>query len=182
MDQKKELEKIVRDLRKENGNHRVLLEEVGRKKAIAKTPSRVMITQVRPNTPDAPISLIPFRLARKRGEVEGEGSGFLSGMVEVGEGKSRKVEAEMGTRVDPEKEKGIGPVVGLTVGSVVWLVGVAGVVEELGRMGFVSCQGSRLLVNEAEQGRLMKERKTSSTLVALVRGRKEVDCLFRMGI
>jgi len=36
----------------------------------------------------------------------------------VSEGKRRKVEEEVGTRVDPEKLKGTGPVVGLKVGGV----------------------------------------------------------------
>ena len=31
-----------------------------------------------------------------------------------------------------------------------WLVGMEDVVEELGRMGFVSCEGSHWLVNEME--------------------------------
>jgi len=104
----------------------------------------------------------------------------------VAEGKRRKVEEEVGARVDPEKEQGKGPVVGLKVGGVAWLVGVEGVVEgvveELGRMGIVICDGSRWLVDEDERGRRMKEGKTSSTVVALVRGGKEMDALFRSGM
>jgi len=129
-----------------------------------------------------PVSPIPFKLGRKRGGGEGDGSGLLSRVVEVAEGKRRKVEKEVGARVDPEKERGIGSVVGLKVGGVAWLVGVEGVVEELGRMGIVICDGSCWLVNEDERGRRMKEGKTSSTVVALVRGGKEVDALFRSGM
>jgi len=177
---KKELEKLVRDLRKENSDLRVLLvvEKGDRKTVIVKTPSKVTFAEVRPNTPDTPVSLIAFKLGRKRGGGEGEGSGFLSRTVEVGEGKRRKVEEEVGTRVDPEKLRGTGPIVGLKVGSVAWLVGVEGVVEELGWMGIVSCEGSRWLVEDAERDWRMKEGKTLSTVVALVRGGKEVDGLF----
>ena len=55
-------------------------------------------------------------------------------------------------------------------------------VEELGRMGIMSCEESRWLVDDAERGRRMKEGKTSSTVVAFVRGGKEVDGLFRLGM
>ena len=57
-----------------------------------------------------------------------------------------------------------------------------GVVAELGRMSSVVCDGSCCLVDNAERGRMMKERKNSSTVVAFVRGGKEVDDLFRTGM
>jgi len=159
-----------------------LLDRWGRKTVVAFTPKKITSTEIRTNTPMTPVSPIPFKLGRKRGGGEGEGSGLLSRVVEVAEGKRRKVEEEVGARVDPEKERGIGPVVGLKVGGVAWLVGVEGVVDELGWMGIVICEGSRWLVNEEERGRRMKEGKTSSTVVALVRGGKEVDALFRSGM
>jgi len=162
----KELEKLVRDLRKENSDVRVILEKVDRRMASVKIPSKVTFAEVRPNTPDTPVSLIPFRLGRKRGGGEGEGSEFLSRTVEVGEGKRRKVEEEVGTQVDPEKARETGPVVGLKVGGVAWLVGVEGVVEELGRMGIVSCESGCWLVDDAERDRRMKAGKTLSTVVA----------------
>jgi len=65
---------------------------------------------------------------------------------------------------------------------VAWLVGVEDVVEELGWLGFVSCEGSCWLVDDVERGWRMKEGKTSSTVMALVRGRKEVDSLFCTGM
>ena len=118
MTRKKELEKLVRDLRKENSDLRVLAEKGDRRTVIAKTLSKNTFAEVRPSTPYIPVSPIPFRLGRKRGGGEGEGCGFLWRMVEVGEGKRRKVKEEVGTQVDPEKLKGTGPVVGLKVGGV----------------------------------------------------------------
>ena len=153
-------------MRKENSDLRILLEKRDGRRAIAKTPLKVTFAEVRPNTPDTPVSPIPFRLGRKRTGGEGEGSGFLSRTVEVGEGKRRKVEEEVITQVDPEKLKGTGPVEGLKVGGVAWLVGVEGVVEELGRMGIVSCEGGRWLVDDAERDRRMTAGKTLSTVVA----------------
>jgi len=73
-------------------------------------------------------------------------------------------------------------VVGLKVGGMAWLVGVENVVAELGQMGFVICEGSNWLFSDEERGRRMKEGKTSSTVVALVRAGKEVDALFRTGM
>jgi len=181
MARKKELEKLVGDLRKEKSDLRVLLAG-DRKTAIAKTPLKVTFAKVKLNMPDTQVSAIHFRLGRKRGGKEGERSGFLSGRVEVGEGQRRKVEEEVRTRVNPEKVKGTGPVVGLKVGGGAWLVGVEGVEEELGRMGGVSCDGSHWLIDDGERGRRMKEGRTSSTVVALVRGGKEVDGLLRTGM
>jgi len=106
-----------------------------------------------------PVSPIPFKLGQKGGGGDGDGFGSLSRVVEMEEGKRRKVEEEVETQVDPEKEQGKGPVVGLKVGGVAWLVGVDGMVDELGRMGFVICEGSRWLVNNEERGRRIKEGK-----------------------
>jgi len=178
----KERGKELRDLGEEITRLKGLLDRWGRKTAVAFTPKKITSTEMRPNTPMTPVSPIPFKLGRKREGGEGDGSGLLSRVVEVAEGKRRKVEEEVGTRVDPEKEQGKGPVVGLKVGGVAWLVGVEGVVDELGRMGIVICEGSRWLVDENERSRRMKERKASSTVVALVRGGKEVDALFRSGV
>ena len=166
------------DLRKEISVLKGILWDKGREKAVAATPMKIIPTAVHLATPMTPVLPIPFKLGRKRGGGEGDGSGSL--VVEGG--KRRKVEEEVGTPVDPEKEKGTGPVVGLKVGGVVWLVGVEGVVGELGRMGFVICEGCRWLVDDAERGRRMKEGKTSSTVLVLVRGGKEVDALFRSGM
>ena len=178
----KELEKKVRDLGEEVSRLKGLLDRWGKKTAVAFTPKKITSTEIRSNTPMTPVSPIPFKLGRKRGGGEEEGSGLLLRVVEVAEGKRRKVEEEVGTRVDPDKEQGKGPVVGLKVGGMAWLVGVEGVVAELGRLGIVSCEGSRWLVDDAERGRRMKEGKTSSTVLALVRGGKGVDGLFRSGM
>ena len=78
-----------------------------------KTSSKVAFTEIRLNTPDTQVSLIPCRLGRKRGGGKGEGSGFLSRRVEMGEGKRRRVEEEVGTQVDPERKRGKGSMVGL---------------------------------------------------------------------
>ena len=177
----KELEKKVRDLGEEVSRLKGLLDTWGRKTAVAFTPKKIMSREIRLNTPMTPVSPIPFKFGRKRGGGEGDGSGLLSRVVEVVEGKRRKIEEEVGTRVDPEKEWGKGPVVGLKVNGVAWLVGVEGVVAELGRLGIVSCKGSRWLVDDAERDRRMKEGKTSSTVLALVRGGKSVDVLFLRG-
>ena len=174
----KELERKVEDLRKEISVLKGMLWDREKKEAVVATPKKIIPTEIRPTTPMTPISPIPFKLGRKRGGGEGDGSGSL--IVEGG--KRRKVEEEVGTQVDPEKERGKGPVVGIKVGGVAWLVGVEGVVAELGRMGFVICEGSRWLVDDAERGRRMKEGKTSSTVLAMVRGGKEVDALFRSGM
>jgi len=148
---KKELDKLVRDLRKEISKLSGLLERKSKKGAVAlSTPVKITLTEVRISTPMTLISPNPFRLGRKRGGGEGEGSGFLSRVVEVVEGKRRRVEEEVGTQVDPEKVKRAGAVVGLKVCGVVWLVGVEGVVEELGRLGIMICGGSRWLVNDSE--------------------------------
>ena len=173
----KELEKIVGDLRKEIIVLKGMICDRDRKAALG-TPTKITVSEVRPTTPMTPVSLIPFRLGRKRGGGEGE----VSGSLVVEKGKRRKVEEEVGARVDPEMERGKGPVVGIKVGGVAWLVGVEGVVEELGRMGFVICEGSRWLVDDEERGRRMKAGKTSSTVLAMVRGGKEVDALFRTGM
>jgi len=178
----KELERKVRDLGEEVSRLKGLLDRWGKKTAVAFTPKKITSTEICSNTPMTPVSPIPFKLGWKRGRGEEEGSGLLSRVVEVAEGKRRKVEEQVGTRVEPEKEQGKGPVVGLKVGGVAWLVGVEGVVAELGRLGIVSCEGSRWLVDDAEQDWRMKEGKTSSMVLALVRGGKDVDGLFRSGM
>ena len=171
------MEKLVGDLRKEVSVLNGMLWDRERKAALD-TPSKITISEVRPATPMTPVSPIPFRLGRKRGGGEGEGSGSLV----VKGGKRRKVGEEVGPQVDPEKEKGKGPVVGLKVGGVACLVGVEGVVVELGRMGLVICEGSHWLVDDAERGRRMKSGKTLSTVLAMVRREKEVNALFRTGM
>ena len=173
----KELEKMVGDLRKEIIILKGMIWDRDRKTALS-TPSKITISEVRPTKPLTPVSPIPFRLGQKRGGGEGEGSGSLV----VEKGKRRKVEEEVGPSVDPEKLQGKGPTVGLKVGGVAWLLGVEGVVAELGRVGFVICEGSRWLVDDAERGRRMKSGKTSSTVLAMVKGGKEVEALFRMGM
>jgi len=178
----KELERKVRDLGEEISRLKGLLVRWGKKTAVAFTLKKIMSTEIQTNTPMTPVSPIPFKLGRKRGGGEEEGSGLLSRVVEVAERKRRKVEEEVGTQVDPEKVQGRGPVVGLKVGGVAWLVGVEGVVAELGRLGIVSCEGSRWLVDDAERDRRIKEGKTSSTVLALVNGGKDVDGLFRSGM
>ena len=178
----KELEKKVRDLGEEVSRLKGLLDRWGRRTAVAFTLKKITSTEICSSTPMTPVSPIPFKLGWKRGGAEGDGSGLLSRVVEVAEGKRRKVEEEVGTRVDPEKEQETGPVVGLKVGGVAWLVGVEGVVAELGRLGIMSCEGSRWLVNDSERGRRIKEGKTLSTVLALVRGGKDVDGLFRSGM
>jgi len=55
MTRKKELEKLVRDLRKENSDLRVLAEKGDRRTAIAKTPSKIIFAEVRPNMPYIPV-------------------------------------------------------------------------------------------------------------------------------
>ena len=174
----KELEKLVGDLRKEISVLKGILWDKGKEKAVAATPKKIIPTEIRPATPMTPVSPIPFRLGRKRGGGEGDGSGSL--IVEGG--KRRKVEEEVGTQVDSEKERGKGPVVGIKVGGIAWLVGVEGVVAELGRMGFVICEGSRWLVDNAERGRRIKAGRTLLTVLAMVTGGKEVDALFRTGM
>ena len=134
----KELEKRVGDLEKEIIVLKGMIWDRDRKAALG-TPSKITVSEVRPTTPMTPVSPIPFRLGRKRGGGEGDGSGSLV----VEKGKRRKVEEEVGPSVDPEKLQEKGPTVGLKVGGVAWLVGVEGVVAELGRMGFVNCEGSR---------------------------------------
>ena len=136
---KKELEKIVGDLRKEISVLKGILCDKGKEKGVAVTLKKFIPTEIPPTTPMTPVSPIPFKLGRKSGAGEDDGSGSL--IVEGG--KRRKVEEEVGTQVDPEKERGKGPVVGIKVGGVAWLVGVEGVVVVLGRMGFVICEGSR---------------------------------------
>ena len=83
-----------------------------------------------------PISLIPFKLGMKRGGEFGGEQKLMSRLVEVEGGKRRRVgnEEDVGAQVDPEMEWGKGPKVGIKVGGVSWLVGVEGVVEELGRL------------------------------------------------
>ena len=173
----KELEKIVGDLRKEISVLKGILWDRERKRALD-TQSKITISEVRLTMPMTLVSPIPFKVGRKRGGGEGEGSGSL--VVEGG--KRRKVGEEVGPQIDPEKERGKGPVVGLKVGGVACLVGVEGVVAELGRMGFVICEGSRWLVDDAERGRRMKSGKTMSMVLAMVRGGKEVNALFRTGM
>ena len=167
---KKVLDALVKDLRKEVSKLQGLLVERRKERAVAATLKRMILTKVHPTMSRTPVSLIPFRLRRKREGGEPDRSGSLSSVVEVVEGKRSKVDEEAGPQVDPEREQGKGPVVGLKVGGVVWLVGVEGVADELGGMGFVICEGSRWLVDDAESGRRIKEGKTSSTVVALVRG------------
>ena len=174
----KELERIVGDLRKEISVLKGILWNKGRKEAVVATPKKITPTEVHPTTPMTPVSPISFKWRRKRGGEEGNGSGSL---VMEG-GKRRKIEKEVGARVDPEKERGKGPVVGINVGGVVWLVGVEGVVAELGQMGFVICEGSYWLVDDAERGRRMTGGKTLSTVLAIVSGGKEVDALLRSGM
>ena len=148
---KKELKKLVRDLRKEDSKLQGLLDERrGQEKAIVvETPRKIIPTEIRPATPMTPI---PFRLGRKRGGEFGGEPKQMSRLVEVEGGKRRKVEneEEVGTQVDPEMEQGKGPMVGVKIGGVAWLVGVEGVVEELGRLGIVSFEGSRWLVDDKE--------------------------------
>ena len=117
------------DLRKEISVLKGILWDKEREKAVVATPKKIIPTEIRPATPMTPVSLIPFKLGRKRGGGESGGSGSL--IVEGG--KRRKVEEEVGAQVDPEMERGKGPVVGIKVGGVAWLVGVEGVVAELGR-------------------------------------------------
>ena len=183
---KKELEKLVRDLRKEVSKLQGLLDERRRqeKAVVVETPRKNIPTEIRPATPMTPISPIPCRLGRKRGGEFGGEPKQMSRLVEVEGGKRRKVgeEEEVGAPVDPEKLRGIGPTVGIKVCGVAWLVGVDGVVEELGRLGIVSCEGSRWLVDEKKRDKRIKEGKTSSTVFAMVRGGKEVDKLFRLGM
>ena len=174
----KELEKLVGDLRKKICVLKGILGDKGREKAVAATPKKIIPMDIRPTTLMTPVSLIRFKLGRRGGGWEGKGSGSL--VVEGG--KRRKVGEEVGTQVDPEQKWGKGPVVGIKVGGVAWLVGVEGVVVELGRMGFVICEGSRWLVDDAERGRRMKSGKTSSTVLAMVRGGKEVNALFCTGM
>ena len=107
----KELEKLVGDLRKEIIVLKGMIWDRDRRAALG-TPSKITISEVRPTTPMTPVSPIPFRLGRKRGGGEGEGSGSLV----VEKGKRRKVEEEVGPQVDPERERGKGPVVGLKLG------------------------------------------------------------------
>jgi len=102
---KKELEKLVRDLRRENSRLEGLLEN-RRRTAVASTPTKITAMEIHWGIPMTPVLPIPFKLGRKRGGGEGEGSGLLSRVVVVAEGKRRKVEEEVGTRVDPEKEQG----------------------------------------------------------------------------
>ena len=182
---KKEVEKLVRDLRKENSSKlQGLLDERRRQEKVVavETPRKIIPTEIRPTTPMTPISPIPFRLGRKRGGGGEERPVLLLRQVEVEGGKRRKVEEEVGTQVDPEKLRGIGPTVGIKVGGVAWLVGVEGVVEELGRLGIVICEGSRWLVDDKERDKRIREGKTSSTVLAMVRGGKEVDSLFHSGM
>lgn len=67
-----------------------------------------------------------------------------------------------GTLVDPDTKRGTGPVVGLKVSGVGWLIGVDSVVaeSELGGVGLVIWEGSDWLVDDTERNRKMKEGMT----------------------
>ena len=119
MAKKKELDTMVSDLRKEVSKLEGLVDETRRKeKAVVETPRKTIPVDVSPATLITSISPIPSRLGRKRAGEEGEGSGYLSSVVEVEEGKRRKVEEAVGPQVDPGRSRGTGPVMGLKVGGV----------------------------------------------------------------
>ena len=112
---------------------------------MVETLRKIIPTEIRPAMPMTPISPIPLKLGRKRGGELGRGPKQMSRLVEVEGGRRRKVEDEEEgeTQVDPEKERGKGPTVGIKVGGVACVVGVEGVVIELCRLEIVSGEGSR---------------------------------------
>lgn len=166
---KKELRNLGRDMRKEISKLEGLLAEKRVLEMVVEaTPKKTVPTEIFPTTPMTRISPIPCRLGRKRGGGQSKWSRSLLEKVEVERGQKIKVEKDVGLLIENEKERGIGPMMGLKVGGVAWLVGVHSGLAELGRMGFVICECSRWLVNDEGSGRRMKPGKTWSSVGALV--------------
>ena len=87
-----------------------------------------------------------------------------------------------GILYDPEGVRGKGVVVGLKLGGVLWEVGIGGGLAPLGEAGFMLGEGARWLVGEKERGRREKMGRTSSTVVAFVRGVAEADVILKKGL
>ena len=104
--------------------------------------------------------------------------GIEAMVEEVVEGKKRY----KGIPFDPEGVRGKGVVVGLKVGGVLWEVGIGGVLNALEEAGFILAEGGGWLVEEEERKRRERWGRTSSTVVAFVRGVAEADVLLKKGL
>ena len=100
---------------------------------------------------------------------------------EVVDGKKRRV-GYGGIPFDPAGVRGKGIVVGLKLGGVLWETGIGGVETALEEAGFILTEGTRWLVGEKERGRRERMGRTSSTVVAFVRGVAEADVLMKKGL
>jgi hypothetical protein len=97
-------------------------------------------------------------------------------------GPEEDVEMRKGIPFNPEGLRGKREIVGLKVGGVLWEVGIGGVTAALEELGVVICDGSRWLVGDEEREKRKGVRKTSSTVVTMLRGVDDADRLTKRGL
>ena len=173
-----DLENTIDSLKREVSLLRDKLTEAELKLAEAKRAKmKEEVKNVIPFTPRKPFTKMELRPATpttgKRGIKE---------MVEeVVDGKKRRL-GYGGIPFDPEGVRGKGIIVGLKLGGVLWESGIGGVEVALEEAGFILTEGTRWLVGEKERARREKLGRTSSTVVAFVRGVAEADVLLKKGL
>ena len=173
-----ELENQIDSLKREVSLLRYKLTTAELKLAEAKRAKmKKAVENVIPFTPRKPFTKLELRPATPNSGKRG-----IEAMVEeVVEGKKRRM-GYGGIPFDPEGVRGKGVVVGLKVGGVLWETGIGGVLDALEEVGFILAEGGRWLVGEEERKRRERWGRTSSTVVAFVRGVAEADVLLKKGL